>query len=64
MQKCHFCGKNQKQVFKLLEGIDGVHICDPRVDLRHFTYKRRPKATSRRCKENTYCPSVLKLIRM
>lgn len=33
MQKCHFCGKNQKEVFKLLEGIDGVHICDSCVDL-------------------------------
>ena len=33
MQKCHFCGKNQKEVFKLLEGMDGVHICDSCVDL-------------------------------
>lgn len=33
MQKCHFCGKSQKEVFKLLEGIDGVHICDSCVDL-------------------------------
>ena len=33
MQKCHFCGKNQREVFKLLEGIDGVHICDSCVDL-------------------------------
>ena len=33
MQKCHFCGKNQKEVFKLLEGMDGVHICDACVDL-------------------------------
>ena len=33
MQKQPFCGKTQKEVFKLLEGIDGVHICDACVDL-------------------------------
>ena len=33
MQNCSFCGKTQKEVFKLLEGIDGVHICDSCVDL-------------------------------
>lgn len=45
MQKCHFCGKNQKQVFKLLEGIDGVHICDSCVDLSAtLLTKERKKA--------------------
>lgn len=44
MQKCHFCGKSQKEVFKLLEGIDGVHICDACVDLsENLLRKEREK---------------------
>jgi ATP-dependent Clp protease ATP-binding subunit ClpX len=44
MQKCHFCGKSQKEVFKLLEGIDGVHICDSCVDLsENLLRKEREK---------------------
>lgn len=33
MLNCSFCGKSQKEVSKLLSGMDGTHICDRCVEL-------------------------------
>ena len=30
---CSFCGKNQKQVRKLIAGPGGVYICDECIDI-------------------------------
>lgn len=32
---CSFCGKNKKQVKKMLSGIDNIYICDECVELSH-----------------------------
>jgi len=46
MLTCSFCGKNQKEVSKLIAGNDGVHICDRCVTLSNDLLNKEVKQKS------------------
>ena len=46
MLSCSFCGKTQKEVTKLLAGIDTAHICEKCVELSHEVLAKEKKRQS------------------
>jgi ATP-dependent Clp protease ATP-binding subunit ClpX len=46
MLSCAFCGKSQREVSRLLAGMDSVHICDKCVDLSHTVLEQERKKTA------------------
>ena len=45
MLACSFCGKTQRQVAKLLSGLDTTHICNNCVELSYNILQKELKAT-------------------
>ena len=45
---CNFCGKNQKEVRKLLQGADNVHICDRCVSLSNNLLEKELNAQGKK----------------